>query len=171
MPAAKGRARAGQRGQTLVEFALTIPILMLLCVGMLDIGWGVYYYNTISNAAREGARFGIVLTDPYYNTYYDRSPWYAQSPWDVPGNEPDVGPYTASAYAGTTTIVGKVAAQALAMDLSKMKVEIHVLPYGTQAHIRLPLTVTVEMPYRPLISNLLGSGAITLRASSMMRTQ
>lgn len=166
MPATKGHSQAGQRGQTLVEFALTVPILLLLCVGMLDIGWGVYYYNTLSNCAREGARFGIVLTDPYYKDTY-----YLQSPWTVDGNKPDVGPYTASAYAGTTTIVGKVAAQALAMDLSKMKVEIHVLPYGTQAHLRLPLTVTVEMPYRPLISNLLGSGTITLRASSMMRTQ
>jgi hypothetical protein len=166
MHAARGQPRGGQRGQAAVEFMLTIPIILVLCIGMLDIGWGVFYYNTLSNCAREGARFGIVLTDPYYkNTYY------GHSPWDEPGNVPDIGPYTASTYAGTTTIVGRTAAQAKGLDLSKLKVEIHVLPYGTQAHLRLPLTVTVEMPFQPLFSRLLGAGAVTLRASSMMRTQ
>ena len=49
-----------QRGQSLVEFALVIPIFLLLAVVIFDLGRGVYYYSAIHNAAREGARYGVV---------------------------------------------------------------------------------------------------------------
>ena len=48
------------RGQALVEFALALPILILLLVGIFDLGRAVYAFNTINNAAREGARLAIV---------------------------------------------------------------------------------------------------------------
>lgn len=49
-----------QRGQALVEFALILPLLVLLLVGVFDFGRAIYAYNTISNAARQGARLAIV---------------------------------------------------------------------------------------------------------------
>lgn len=52
--------RSPTRGQSLVEFALLLPILLLIAVVLLDLGRGVYYYSVIYNAAREGARYGIV---------------------------------------------------------------------------------------------------------------
>jgi Flp pilus assembly protein TadG len=55
-----GRRRAGARGQSLVEFALVLPILLLIFMGILDFGRAVFAYNTLSNAAREGARVAIV---------------------------------------------------------------------------------------------------------------
>ena len=45
-------------GQSLVEFAVTIPLLLLLIMGVFDLGRGIYYYSAIHNAAREGARYG-----------------------------------------------------------------------------------------------------------------
>lgn len=48
------------RGQSLVEFALLLPILLLLAVMLLDLGRAIYYYSVIYNAAREGARYGII---------------------------------------------------------------------------------------------------------------
>ena len=48
------------RGQSLVEFALLLPILLLLAVMLVDLGRAVYYYSVIFNAAREGARYGII---------------------------------------------------------------------------------------------------------------
>ncbi len=53
------RAR-DRRGQTLVEFALILPIFLLVLMGILDLGRAVYYSSTLSNAAREAARQGIV---------------------------------------------------------------------------------------------------------------
>lgn len=54
------RMRGPERGQSLVEFALVLPVLLLLFMGILDFGRAVYAYNTLSNAAREGARVAIV---------------------------------------------------------------------------------------------------------------
>jgi Flp pilus assembly protein TadG len=49
-----------QRGQGLTEFALVIPIFLLLVVALFDLGRAVFAYNTLTNAAREGARIAIV---------------------------------------------------------------------------------------------------------------
>ena len=49
-----------RRGQSMVEFALILPLFVLLLVGVFDFGRAVYAYNTINNAAREGGRFAIV---------------------------------------------------------------------------------------------------------------
>jgi hypothetical protein len=47
-------------GQSLAEFALILPMLLLLVMGVFDLGRGIYYLSTIHNAAREGARYGAV---------------------------------------------------------------------------------------------------------------
>ncbi|HEX5826850.1 MAG TPA: TadE/TadG family type IV pilus assembly protein [Candidatus Limnocylindrales bacterium] len=56
------RGRDG-RGQALVEFALVIPIFLLVLVALFDLGRAVFSYNTLTNAAREGARMAIVNQD------------------------------------------------------------------------------------------------------------
>lgn len=48
------------RGQALVEFALIVPLFVLLLVGLFDVGRAVYAYNTVNNAAREAGRLAIV---------------------------------------------------------------------------------------------------------------
>src|SRR3954451_20440555 len=57
------RPRSG-RGQALVEFALVLPILLLMIFGIVDAGRLIFTYNTISNAARDGARVAIVNQSP-----------------------------------------------------------------------------------------------------------
>lgn len=49
-------ANQPQAGQTLVEFALVLPVFMLVVFGLLDVGRLVYTHYAISQAAREGAR-------------------------------------------------------------------------------------------------------------------
>lgn len=56
--------RHEERGQTLVEFALVIPIFLLIVLGLFDVGRGVYAYNTIANATRAAVRVAIVDQDP-----------------------------------------------------------------------------------------------------------
>ena len=43
-----------------MEFALILPIFILVLVGIFDMGRAVYDFNVISNAAREGVRLAIV---------------------------------------------------------------------------------------------------------------
>jgi len=51
------------RGQALVEFALVIPIFLLVLVGIFEGGRAVYIYNALSNGVREGLREAIVHQD------------------------------------------------------------------------------------------------------------
>lgn len=48
------------RAQALVEMALLMMILVIITMLVLDIGRAFYYYTVVSNAAREGARYGII---------------------------------------------------------------------------------------------------------------
>ncbi len=52
--------RRDRRGQSAVEFALALPLLILLLVGIFDFGRAIYVSSTISNAARVGNRVAIV---------------------------------------------------------------------------------------------------------------
>ena len=48
------------KGQSLVEFALILPLFMLIVLGIFDFGRAIYAYSALHNAAREGARYGAV---------------------------------------------------------------------------------------------------------------
>lgn len=45
-----------EKGQGLVEFALVLPILLLILVAVVDFGWFIFVKTNLNNAAREGAR-------------------------------------------------------------------------------------------------------------------
>jgi hypothetical protein len=48
------------RGQSMVEFALALPIFLLLIFGLIDLGRAVFVSNQLAEAARDGARYGTV---------------------------------------------------------------------------------------------------------------
>ena len=52
-----------QEGQSMVEFALTFPILLLVIIGIFQFGAILNGHVTVTNAAREGARVAIVGAD------------------------------------------------------------------------------------------------------------
>ncbi len=57
----RGRDRnRRRRGQTLVEFALVLPIFLFILFALIDVGRYVYLNSTLSQAAREGARVASV---------------------------------------------------------------------------------------------------------------
>jgi Flp pilus assembly protein TadG len=69
-----GYARSGrrQRGQSLVEFAISSLVLILLLMGLLDLSRAFYYSVNILGAAREGARHGAWFdTATRTNKYLD----------------------------------------------------------------------------------------------------
>ena len=64
------KGNSNQRAQSLVEFAVSSVVLLLLVGGLVDIGRSVYVSEALSNAAREGARHGAwydapTLSHPY----------------------------------------------------------------------------------------------------------
>ena len=57
MRAARRRSRT-EVGSELIELALVIPILLLVCAAIVDFGFLFRSWETVTNAAREGARVG-----------------------------------------------------------------------------------------------------------------
>ena len=66
--------RVAGRGQALVEFAIIVPIFMLLLFALLDFGRVIYAQQTITQDAREGARVGMVaaLDSPITTSSYQK---------------------------------------------------------------------------------------------------
>lgn len=55
------RARAGSQ---LIEFALVLPMVLVLIFGMIGFGIALYDKSVVTTASREAARAGIVLKTP-----------------------------------------------------------------------------------------------------------
>jgi len=53
-----------RRGQALVEFALILPVLLVILLGTVDAGRLIFAYNAVANAAREGGRTAIINQTP-----------------------------------------------------------------------------------------------------------
>lgn len=60
----KQQGNSDQKGAAAVEFAIILPVFVLLLFGMIE--WGLLLFNqqVITNASREGARAGIVVGSP-----------------------------------------------------------------------------------------------------------
>ena len=54
------RRLACDKGAELIEFALVFPLLLLVMVGIMDFGLLFQRYETVTNAAREGARIAVL---------------------------------------------------------------------------------------------------------------
>lgn len=57
-----------ERGAELIEFALTLPLLLLLVLGIIEFGFLFQEYEVVTNAAREGARIGSLIPSAGYTT-------------------------------------------------------------------------------------------------------
>jgi Flp pilus assembly protein TadG len=61
----RGRQRDTQSGQAVIELALTLPLLLVIVMGIFDFGLMFQHYEVVTNAAREGARVAVL---PNYTT-------------------------------------------------------------------------------------------------------
>lgn len=52
-----------RRGQSLVEFALILPVIMFLLLGMIEMGFAVNHNVAIQTATRQGSRVGSILVN------------------------------------------------------------------------------------------------------------
>ena len=52
-------SRKVKKGQGLVEFALILPILMLVLLGIIEGAYLIWVYITVQNSAREAARYAV----------------------------------------------------------------------------------------------------------------
>lgn len=62
------KKKNSQIGIALVEFAIVLPLLLLITFGIIEFGLLMFNKQVITNASREGARAGIVASDPRVTT-------------------------------------------------------------------------------------------------------
>jgi len=58
------RLRRNQEGASLAEFAVLAPLFVVLLFGLVEFGLALYSKGVVTNASREGARFGVVYGTP-----------------------------------------------------------------------------------------------------------
>lgn len=68
----KRRITPDRAAQAIVEFAIVLPLLVVLTLGVIEVGRVVFIYAAVTNASREAARFGSAIgfdDDTYYRKY------------------------------------------------------------------------------------------------------
>jgi TadE-like protein len=71
------RGRAKSVGQSLVEFTVLLPVLLIMISGLIEFGFMLNYYLDLIDAAREAARFASdadPIRDPNTGAYLDPNP-------------------------------------------------------------------------------------------------
>ena len=131
-----------ERGQSLVELALVLPLLILLLAGIADLGRAFFSYIEITNAAQEGARAG------------SRLPCYT-------GN-------AVQRLAMKTSITNAAVAEAANSGVTLAAGNITIIPDPVSvgcptptAHA--PLRVRVDLTFNSILSGTIGWATIPLR--------
>ncbi|MGY1741097.1 MULTISPECIES: TadE/TadG family type IV pilus assembly protein [unclassified Blastococcus] len=97
------RPRDGERGASAVEFALILPLLVLLVVGIVEFGHGFQVQGTLSAAAREGVRVMALQNDPAAARAAARSAASSLEP-ALTNAQITITPATCPTGTGTTTV-------------------------------------------------------------------
>lgn len=143
------RAWCPARGATAIEMTLILPLLLMILFGIVEMSMILYDQAMITNASREGARFGILFNADSSGTY---------SPMTDTDIQDKVNQYLAgrlvnfSPSSATTTVTPGLGARASGV----------------------PLTVRVEYNYHFLVlPNFVGSlaGDLNLAAQTVMRME
>lgn len=147
----------GEGAQSLAEFALVVPMLLLLVFGIIDFGLGLRAYISVSSGVREGARYAAV------------------------GNP--AGTFTSGGSGdcnGTTqtTVVGKVCSNMKGLNLDNVQDVSVTYPSGKTPGNSVVVSADYEYHYITPIHNIvtfLSGGTIdedlTLSATTDMRLE
>jgi Flp pilus assembly protein TadG len=141
-------ARNGERGAALVEAALTLPILLLLMVGIFEVGRAYETWQVLTNAAREGARMAVT---------------------------PNSNPVTISALVRRYMVdgqLGEAAAADVSVDTGASFVVNGTTVGASQVTVDYPFEFIVLQPVARLVVGGSDTGdAITMRATALMRNE
>jgi len=142
------RRRRSTCGQATVEVAMVGLLFVITVIGMIDVGRAVWNYNTVAQAAREGARYAVV--------HGSRS-----SDPSGPGSSSFTAPDQ------DTKVTAIVRKNASGLDLDSLTVSAQWPDATNERDARVK--VTASYAFEPAFSHLLGLPSITLTSSSIMK--
>ena len=162
MATLNSRSQRGERGQAIVELALTLPLLMLILLGVFDFGLLFQQYEVVTNAAREGARLAVLTSEYSTDEARQRAIDYLRA-GGVNTTNVRSAPCTGSAVADTICV--SVTEQTTTIT-------------GTSPAVNVDeMVVTVEYGHQHFIGPIMqlfgGAGLVTtpLRSTSRMRVE
>jgi Flp pilus assembly protein TadG len=144
----------------MVEFALVLPIFMLIVFGIIDVGRYVYVVNAFSQAAREAARYGSVEQWQYGCPASVGTQNRLTCTQQVARDRMAAAPayYNVTATCTTDGSRAVSAASCRAGYLLKVMVQTPASPAGQVFHL-----------FTPLVSNLIGPITITGEAQVVVQ--
>lgn len=149
--------RPQRRGAVTTEAALLLPIFLTVTVAMLDLGVGVLRFNTLSNAARQGARQAMVHGE------------HAPAGWNGGRWRPGTGA-GANVIDEVSTVdtppVNAVRPMLVNCPPSETRVRYEWMNANDEVGSSVRCTVTSQ--YQPLLTVVFGGSAISLTSSSTM---
>jgi len=142
------KRRNSERGAALLEAAITIPMLLLIAVGIFEFGRAWQTWQVLTNAAREGARLAV-LPDPTPGAAETRAREYMMG-----GQLPRYNEAAIDVNRSTSITVNGAAVSA------------------SQVTIDYPFTFVVLQPVARLVSpGTSVGGPLTMRAQALMRNE
>lgn len=151
-------------GQTLIEFAFILPLLLVLVMALFDIGRAVFYYAVLNNAVREGTRFAIVQSDCEYRS----------NPTACSGNYVDANPTTCNVAAsnGTNNICNAIEEKifniAGLLDNTNTTITIQHFDDGTEEPKEFYIEINISYNFSPITPGLGLIGELPLQVNSQM---
>ncbi len=124
----------------MVEFALVVPILLTLLLGVVELGWGLYTYHFLESAACQGTRYAIVRGA-------DCTSWASA----CPASASDVQTFVRSLAPG-------------AIDTSALKVTTTWTPDdtpGSEVSVTVQYNFSLDVPFVP-------SAVLAMKSASQM---
>jgi Flp pilus assembly protein TadG len=156
--------RVSRRGAAAVEAAIVLPVFLLIVLGVIDLGAAVFRYNTLSQAARHGARQAMVHGD------LALAGWNG-GPWTGTANDPSGGKMIDVRLDSPSTPVEQAAVDAvrpMLVNCPPSQTWVRVTwPAGTN-EVGDSVRVTVTSTYTPMTSYIVGGVPISLSAASNM---
>ena len=155
----------GQHGQSLVEFALLLPLMILIITGLFDVARAVWEENTLAYAAREGTRFAIVHGSAGLGPLPNGNVSGAADPTDV--NDAVI------AYVKTVVRNAAIGVPNVTVTVTYPDFYTGVSPAVRCADRNCRVIVDASAPFVPLPSQYLLGGAfqITLKGGSQLVIQ
>ena len=135
--------RLNRKGQALIEFALVLPLVLLLVVGMLEFARAWNLHQVMTDAVREGARRAVLADDT-------------------------VCPGGAASMDSVKAPMWRYVAQA---GYNPSYATMTVSPAADFKCTGRNITVTLRMPYKLWALGKLGSSSFTMRSSLTVRNE
>jgi Flp pilus assembly protein TadG len=133
------RLQQQRRGATAVEAAIIVLVFLIVVLGMIDLGVGIFRYHTLAEASRIAAREAIVHGS------------LALDPWNS-------GTADSQMHAKIKPFLDAAGVDA--------RVTASYLDQGNRPGNRVQ--VTVAAPYQPILTSIVPGGPVTLSATATM---